>query len=422
MKIKTKHRTYEEVMAMRRPAHKRPLTPSLMLGGLIRLISIPELWGTHFRFTTEDMEKAGDGPCLILMYHSSFIDLKIAYRILFPRRFSIVSTTDSFVGKAPLMRWLGCIPTKKFVSDPALISDMKFALHRRKVSVLMFPEAGYTFDGRATALPRRFGLLLKHLKVPVVTIITDGAFTYDPLYNALQKRKVEVSAHVKCILTPDEIAQKSCRELDEILAEAFSFDGFASQREQNVRITEPFRADRLHRILYQCPVCRAEGQTEGKGTVLTCHACGAAYELNEHGQLAPIGETKPAFAHIPDWFNWQREQVREEIISGRYCMDAEVEVGMMVDYRALYLIGRGRLVHTEDGFTLTDEAGKVLFHQSPLTAHTLNADFFWYEIGDTVCIGDNDRLFYCFLPSSVPVAKARLATEELYREKRRRRG
>ena len=26
MKIKTKHRTYEEVMAMRRPAHKRPLT------------------------------------------------------------------------------------------------------------------------------------------------------------------------------------------------------------------------------------------------------------------------------------------------------------------------------------------------------------------------------------------------------------
>ena len=65
----------------------------------------------------------------------------------------------------------------------------------------MYPEAGYSFDGRATALPRKMGVLMKRLGVPVVTVITKGAFARDPLYNMLQIRDVTVSAHVKCIAT-----------------------------------------------------------------------------------------------------------------------------------------------------------------------------------------------------------------------------
>jgi hypothetical protein len=123
------------------------------------------------------------------------------------------------IGLNWLMRWLGAIPTQKYVSDLSLIRDIMYTLHEKKSSVLMYPEAGYSFDGRTTTLPRGMGALLKRLKVPVVTVITKGAFHRDPLYNMLQIRDVKVSAHVKCVATPEEIKEKSVEELDALIDE-----------------------------------------------------------------------------------------------------------------------------------------------------------------------------------------------------------
>lgn len=53
------------------------------------------------------MEKLGKKePCLVLMNHSSFIDLKIASTVLYPRPLNIVCTSDGFVGKERFMRSL----------------------------------------------------------------------------------------------------------------------------------------------------------------------------------------------------------------------------------------------------------------------------------------------------------------------------
>ena len=68
----------------------------------------------------------------------------------------------------------------------------------------MYPEASYSFDGTATPLPRKMGVLLKKLGVPVVTVITQGAFTRQPLYNMLRKRKVSVRADVTCLFTKED--------------------------------------------------------------------------------------------------------------------------------------------------------------------------------------------------------------------------
>ncbi|MBR4017783.1 MAG: 1-acyl-sn-glycerol-3-phosphate acyltransferase, partial [Oscillospiraceae bacterium] len=356
-------------------------------------------------------------PCLILMNHSSFIDLKIISRIFFPKRYAIVCTTDGFVGKGLLMRLLGCIPTQKFVSDVTLIRDMEYMLKEKKTSVLMYPEASYSFDGTATPLPRKMGVLLKKLNVPVVTVITQGAFARDPLYNCLQKRKVTVRADVTCLVTPEQMEEMSVAELDQLLDDAFSFDNFRYQQENKITIDEPFRADGLNRILYRCPHCLAEGQTEGKGIMLTCKACGHTYTLDEQGYL--VAED-PVFTHIPDWYAWQRQQVRKELEEGTYRLETDVKIGMLVDTKALYMVGEGKLVHDETGFTLTGCDGKLQYSQGPLACYGLYADYYWYEIGDVICIGNRDRLYYCFPTGGDVVAKTRLATEELYKLKKRR--
>ncbi len=422
MKINTKKMSYDEMLRLPRLQHKKPMKPQMWLASIVRLAIVPTLWKTKFSYTTERMELVKrDQPCLILMNHSSFTDMKLAYGIFYPRKMGIVTSVDAMTGiLGKLMRLLGCTPTHKFVPDVSLIHDIDYMLKEHKVSVLMYPEAGYSFDGRATTMPRGLGILMKRLGVPVVTVITQGAFHRDPLYNMLQIRDVKVSAHVKCIATPEELKEKSVAELDALLEESFSFDNFAWQRDHKVSIDVPFRADGLHRILYKCPHCGAENQMDGKGIHLTCHACQKQWTMDEYGQLsANEGETE--FSHIPDWYQWQRECVREELENGSYLLDTDVEIAVQVNLDGVCMIGDGHLLHSADGFHLCGAEGKLDYHQSPTFSHTLYSDYYWYEIGDVIGIGDNEFSYFCFPKGNVSVTKARLATEELYKMKKPRR-
>ncbi|MBQ9977364.1 MAG: 1-acyl-sn-glycerol-3-phosphate acyltransferase [Clostridia bacterium] len=419
MKIKTKRAPLEKVMALPRVSHKKPLKPLFLLQLVVRVLAIFDLLPTKFTYETHGMEKIKKNePCLILMNHSSFIDLKIASKIFFPRRYGIVCTSDGFVGKNLLMRLLGCIPTQKFVRDVSLIWDIDYLLNKKKVSVLMYPEASYSFDGTATPLPRKMGVLLKKLNVPVVTVITQGAFARDPLYNCLQKRKVTVRADVTCLATKEELKELSVAELDAKLNEAFSFDNFRYQQENKISINEPFRADGLNRILYKCPHCLAQGQTVGEGVTLTCKNCGKVYTLDEFGFLQA---EDAAFNHIPDWYNWEREEVKKELEEGKYRLEKDVSIGVLKNTKALYMVGDGKLTHDENGFKLTGCDGKLSYEQGPLSCYSLYADYYWYEIGDVICIGNKEVSYYCFPKDSLDVvAKTRLATEELYKMKKQR--
>ena len=423
MKINQKKKSYEEVMALPRLVHKHPMKPSLLLNRLIKLITIPDMLINRFTCNRIGMERLPDDqPCLILMNHSCFYDLKLVFHTLGKRTFNIVTTNDGMVGIfGPVMRWLGCIPTNKFVADMVLIRDMKYAVEQNKSSVLMFPEAGYSFDGTATTLPDSLGRLVKLLKVPVVSVITYGAFARDPLYNGLQLRKVKVSADVKYLLSPEEIAEMSADEINRLIRSEFTFDNFRWQQENNVIIDEPFRADGLHRVLYKCAHCGREDGMEGKGIRLTCQHCRKAYTLTETGFLAAEdGETR--FDHVPDWYAWEREEVKKELTDGTYKLDIDVDIAMLVDHKALYMVGEGRLQHDENGFRLTGCDGTLDYSQPPQSSYSLNADYFWYEIGDVIGLGDKDALYYCFpKDKTIPVAKARLATEELFKLKNTRR-
>ena len=407
---------YSDILTKERKKKKKPSKPSFWLGTLIRAVSIPELMATKFKYEKVGMEKLGaKEPCLILMNHSSFIDLKIANRLLYPRKYNIVTTSDGFIGKDFLMRHIGCIPTKKFVGDVSLLHDMMYAVKKHNSSILMFPEASYSFDGTATPLPSSLGRCIKIMALPVVMIKTEGAFVRDPLYNNLQKRKVEVSARKEYLLSPDDIKTMSSNDINELLENQFSFDNFLRQKEKGVKIDEPFRADSLNRVLYKCPNCLAEGDTEGKGTTLTCHFCGKKYEMLEDGSMRAIeGETE--FSHIPDWYRWERECVRREIEDGKYRLDIDVNICVMVDTECIYDIGGGHLVHDREGFHLTGACGELDYRQKPLASYSLYADYYWYKLGDIICIGNNDILYYCFPKTERDVvAKTRLAAEEMYK-------
>ena len=89
---------------------------------------------------------------------------------------------------------------------------------------------------------------------------------------------------------------------------------------------------------------------------------------------------------------------------------------MLVNTKCAYRVGTGILSHTKDGFHLTGCDGKLDYRQDPLSSYSLYSDFFWYEIGDVICIGNDKVQYYCFPQNCGDVvAKARLACEELYK-------
>jgi hypothetical protein len=85
------------------------------------------------------------------------------------------------------------------------------------------------------------------------------------------------------------------------------------------------------------------------------------------------------------------------------------------------MVGEGRLRHDLSGFTLDGCGGKLHFVRPAAQCYSLYADYYWYELGDIICIGDREKLFYCFPKQKDVVARARLATEELYRLRKARR-
>ena len=154
---------------------------------------------------------------------------------------------------------------------------------------------------------------------------------------------------------------------------------------------------------------------EGKGIHLTCHTCGKQWELTPLGEMKALaGETE--ISHIPDWYAWERQQVRQQILEGSYRLSEEVDIAIQVDYKAIYKVGEGHLTHDASGFHLTGCNGKLDYSQKPQNSYSLYADYYWYEIADCICIGDNEVHYFCFPKDpSVSVAKLRLATEEMYK-------
>ena len=96
MKIKVKKISYEQMQKIAPPKHKKPFKQSVILRILIKILSFVNLKMMGFKCNKKDSQMLKE-PCLVLMNHSSFIDLEIVAHLLFPKRFSIVCTSDAFV-------------------------------------------------------------------------------------------------------------------------------------------------------------------------------------------------------------------------------------------------------------------------------------------------------------------------------------
>ncbi len=395
---------------------KYPIRQPRIIVGLIWLLSKFALMGKKYKVEKINMEGLKP-PYMLLSNHMYFIDFELAAMGTFPHRVNNVVSIDGYYRRPWLMELIGAICTRKFTMDYHLIKSIKKVLQRGDV-LSMYPEARYSPCGINSYIPDSVGLLIKRNKVPVVAVLHRGNYLHSPFWNFRKKRKVPLHTTMTKILTPEQIEVMSVDEINSVLKDALTYDDYRYQKEAGILINEPYRAEGLHKVLYQCPACMAESEMASEGAEIFCKKCGKRWRLEPDGSLTALnGETE--FSHVPDWFRWEREQVKLQIERGEYHFEDDVEVYSMPRCWKFEKLGAARLVHDAvEGFILEGEYNGEVYriHRTPMQTNSLHIeyDYCYIKPFDCVDISTENDSFYCYPAKENVVTKLAFATEILF--------
>ena len=396
---------------------KYPIRQPIYLTWLIQMLSKMMLIGKEHKVEKFNMEGLKP-PYLLLSNHMSFVDFELVSLGTYPHRVNNVVNIDGFYMRAWLLEWIGAICTRKFTTDLHLVRSIRKVLERGDV-LCMYPEARYSPAGTTAYLPESLGMLVKKSKVPVVVALHHGNYLHSPFWNFRKKRKVPLYTTFTKIWDPEDLEKLSVEEINEGLKKALTYDDYKYQKDNGILITEPYRAEGLNKILYQCPSCKTEHKMGSEGAELFCTECGKRWYLNEDGSLKALeGETE--FSHIPDWFEWERAEVRAQIERGEYTFEDDVEVYSLPRCYKYEPLGFGRLTHDpEQGFVLTGHyrGRDYRIQRTPLQTNSLHVEYDFLRIKpfDLVDISTENDSFYCYTTKKDVITKLAFATEEIYK-------
>ncbi|MBQ6659795.1 MAG: 1-acyl-sn-glycerol-3-phosphate acyltransferase [Lachnospiraceae bacterium] len=401
---------------------KPPVRTKWYLRPITILLSLPDVWKHRAKITkvrTEGLKP----PYVLLCNHNAFMDFKVATKAIFPKRANYVVAIDGFIGREKLLRNVGCICKRKFTNDIVLVRQLQKVIKNGDIAVI-YPEARYSLCGTTAVLPESLGKLCKLLKVPVVTMICHGHHANSPFWNLHDRGIKPTEAEMTCIFSPEELAASTADEVNQKIVEMFRYDDFAWQKERGIETKYEGRAEGLHKVLYQCPECRTEFRMNSKGTKLFCEACGSSWTMSRLGELSFDGGTDEAgaghFTHIPDWYEWERANVREEVENGTYTSgDLEVHVDSLPNAKKFVRLGNGTMRHDMSGFHVSgtdDEGNPFSMEISAETQYSVHIEYEYLgKYGDCVDLNTLEDTWYTYPHGrDFAVTKMALATEELY--------
>ena len=395
---------------------KYPIRQPIFIVWLIWLLSKIMILNKKYKVEKINMEGLKP-PYMMLSNHMYFIDFELTAMGTLPHRVNNVVSIDGYYRRPWLLTLIGGICTRKFTRDMHLIKSINRVFKKGDI-LSMYPEARYSPCGITSYMPESLGKLIKLNKVPVVAVVHHGNHLHSPFWNFRKKRKVPLHTTMTQILTTEQIKSMSVDEINEAIKNALEYDDYRYQKENGILIKEPFRAEGLHKVLYQCPHCLAESKMDSKGSELFCTACGKRWNWNEDGSLVALdGETE--FSHIPDWFRWERTQVEKQIENGEYSFSDEAEVYSLPRCWRFMPLGKAKLTHSiENGFVLEGHyrGEDYEINRTPIETNSLHIeyDYCYIKPFDCVDISTEKDSFYCYPTKQNVVTKLAFATEILY--------
>ncbi len=209
------------------------------------------------------------------------------------------------------LRQFGCIPKSQAIPDIETIRNIMAVIKRGDV-LCIYPEGMQTWDGTTLPLNPNTARLLKLLKVPVIRVISHGAFSTCPRWSR-NRRQGRVTLDFKKILTAEDIRTTPVGEIDRIIQQELSYNEWDWLAASHRYFNNFFGALGMEKVLYGCPSCGSSGSMRSALNIVRCAKCGFIARFNNKGrfvnhQLAGVPE------NLHEWNKIQKKHLKLSIL------------------------------------------------------------------------------------------------------------
>ena len=400
--------------------HSRKITtPNAIydiLGTVWRLFMYKQ-YNVHYTFKTDPRKDSG--PYFLISNHASRLDYIFTGIPMLPARLNYVAGYNEFHRShlALVFRLLKVIPKKNFTPDIYTVKQISRVI-RSGGRVCIFPEGMSSISGANQPVALGTGKLFKHHKVPVYYSVIRGGYLTSPKYN-LRDRFGRVEVEFDLLFTPEDLERMTPDEIEEAINRAIYHDDYAWNKlhKHSYNIGDNGAED-LEDLLFWCPKCGKQHTMATKGNTIFCTECGNGATLTDTYELVPFDDTCVIPETQTEWFNMERQVIREEVEREEFALEENVELGILPEYELLknqatsQVVGSGklRLDRTGLSYTGTRDGAPFTFHieSKALPTYGMCTDlsrFYTFVNGE----------FLEFYPEHSVVEKFFLATEELHR-------
>ncbi len=265
------------------------------------------------------------GPAIVLCNHGSFIDFIYAGALVYKSRPSFVVARLYFYHR--LLGWMlrnvGCFPKSMFALDMESTKNCLRVLQEGRILAMM-PEARLSTAGRFEDIQPGTYSFLKKCKVPVYTIKLQGDYLANPKWGKGPRRGALVEAEMDLLFTAQQMQELSVEEIRQGVEQRLYYDEFQwLETRPHVRYRNKRIAEGLENILTICPVCKKKHTITTQENAVCCSHCGQLTTINDRYGF----QTDFCFAHLGQWYDWQMEQMKQEILSDPdYQLVSQVEL------------------------------------------------------------------------------------------------
>jgi 1-acyl-sn-glycerol-3-phosphate acyltransferase len=321
------------------------------------------------------------GPCFIYGNHSNYFDPFVINVGMTQEPTAGVMTRDQFYKMLPriFMDSIGIVPTSKYVPEPGIVRSVLKMIDQRRM-IVIFPEGGRRWDGRAKPLIETTLKLFWKMKIPVHPVQLHGSYLCWPRWADKYRKGSMELRFLDPILASDfkdyETFSNHCRDL-------IDFDEYNPPPEAfPVSCSKP--ASGIQRLLYRCPdtgVNHAVYSPDGEHVY--SRSSTMSYRMDVASRLIDSSGEKHSIVDLFDKINEiPMEYIKDDLIlektgSQLYKIDEEhqlVDLDMaLVELRSDRLeISNGSTKHR---FTLEDIRALSIEQNHKLTVTTADTTF-----------------------------------------------
>jgi 1-acyl-sn-glycerol-3-phosphate acyltransferase len=379
-------------MAKRKKKIKRPGFIYVLLGALLVVYAV--CFKRHR--VIKNLPKGLKPPYIIVGNHTSFYDFVYAFRSVYPERINFVVARKYFhySGLSLIMRLSRAIPKSLYQPDTGTIMGILTVLKQGGI-IGIFPEGQIATSGITLDNGETIAKLVKKAEVPVVSVLTAGAYFSNPPW-AKNGRRGRGESRAELILTRDQVKDLPADAVMDRIRRSIYLDSYKWQKSKAYLYKGKNLASGLENVLYICPHCYKEFDIETEGDTIICQSCGTKVSYGEDGHL--YWKEKAYFKHLGDWLNWQLEQERALVLKNEaYTITEPVELAMLkVRGRGTELVGRGSFTADRHNYTYR---GTLKGETVAMTFHTAATRYLPFDTGRNFQIYNKD-LLYEFRPDN----------------------